>query len=77
MILRESLLLLAIGVGVGLPLTLAATRLVQQQLFGLGSIDPLTCAFAIAAVITMTLLAAWFPTRRATRVNPMVALRCD
>jgi predicted permease len=77
MILRESLLLLAIGVGLGLPLTLAATRLVRQQLFGLGSIDPLTCAFAIAAVVAMTLLAAWFPTQRATKVNPMVALRCD
>jgi ABC-type antimicrobial peptide transport system permease subunit len=77
MILRESLLLLVIGVGMGLPFTLAATRFIRQQLFGLGSIDPLTCAFAIAAVIVMTLLAAWLPTRRATKVDPMVALRCD
>jgi predicted permease len=77
MILRESLLLLVLGVGLGLPLTLAAARLIHQQLFGLGSIDPLTCTFAIAAVIVMTLLAAWPPTRRATKVDPMVALRCD
>ena len=77
MILRESLLLLAIGVALGLPLTLAATRLIKQQLFGLGSLDTATFATSIAIVSTMTLFASWLPAQRATRVDPMVALRCD
>lgn len=77
MILRESLLLLSIGVALGLPLTLAATRLIKQQLFGLGSLDGATFATSIAIVSTMTLFASWLPAQRATRVDPMVALRCD
>ncbi len=77
MILRESLILLAIGLALGLPLTIAATRGVQQQLFGLNPADPVTFAIAVAVVTGMTLLAAFLPARRATRVDPMVALRCD
>ncbi|MGC2163830.1 MAG: ABC transporter permease [Silvibacterium sp.] len=77
MVLRESLWLLLIGLALGLPLTLAATRIIRQQLFGLSAFDPLTFATAIAVVSGMTLIAAWLPARRATRVDPMVALRCD
>ncbi|HTU50340.1 MAG TPA: ABC transporter permease [Acidobacteriaceae bacterium] len=77
MILRESLLLLAFGIGVGIPLALGAARLVRQQLYGLGAIDPATCVTAIAVVIVMTLFAAWLPAQRATKVDPMIALRCD
>jgi predicted permease len=77
MILRESLFLLAIGVALGLPLTLAATRVVKQQLFGLSALDPMTYVLAIAVVSGMTILAAWLPARRAAKVDPMVALRCD
>ena len=77
MILRESLLLLAFGVGVGIPLALVATRFIRQQLYGLGAIDPATCVTAIAVVIVMTLFAAWLPAQRATKVDPMIALRCD
>jgi ABC-type antimicrobial peptide transport system permease subunit len=77
MILRESLFLLAIGVALGLPLTLAATRVVKQQLFGLSALDPMTYILAIAVVSGMTILAAWLPARRAAKVDPMVALRCD
>jgi hypothetical protein len=50
-------------------------RLVGAQLFGLSSSDPLTFVTAILAISTVTLLAAYFPARRATRVDPMVALR--
>jgi predicted permease len=77
MILRESLLLLAFGVCVGIPLALASTRFIRQQLYGLGAIDPATCVTAIAVVIVMTLFAAWLPAQRATKVDPMIALRCD
>ncbi len=77
MILSESLLLLAVGVGLGLPLTLLATKYIKDQLFGLSALDPITFTVALIVVSTMTLLAAWLPARRATKVDPMVALRCD
>ena len=75
MILKESLLLLAIGVIVGVPATMATTRLVGAQLFGLSPSDPSTLIVAILAISAVALLAAYFPARRATRVDPMVALR--
>jgi ABC-type antimicrobial peptide transport system permease subunit len=75
MILRESLFLLGIGVMIGVPATLAATRLVGSQLFGLTPTDPPTFVTAILAISLVALLAAYFPARRATRVDPMVALR--
>ena len=75
MILRESLLLLGIGVIIGVPATMAATRLVGSQLFGLTPSDPPTFIIALLAISTVALVAAYFPARRATRVDPMVALR--
>jgi predicted permease len=77
MVLRESLTLLAIGLALGLPLTLATTRVIREQLFGLSAVDPATFAAAIAVVAAMTIIAAWLPARRAAKVDPMVALRCD
>jgi predicted permease len=77
MILREALLLLALGVGLGLPMAFAASSLIRQQLFGVGPVDRTTFAVAIAVVGGMTLFAAWIPARRASRVDPMVALRFE
>ncbi len=77
MILGESLVLLAVGVGLGLPLTLLTTRYIKDQLFGLSSLDLVTFTVALVVVSMMTLFAAWLPARRATKVDPMVALRCD
>ena len=77
MILKESLILLAIGVGLGLPLTIAAGREIRDQLFGLSAMDPATFAVAISVVVGMTLLAAWLPARRASGVDPLVALRYE
>jgi predicted permease len=75
MVLRESLLLLAVGIIIGVPATTAATHLVRAQLFGLGPSDPLTFVTAILAICTVALLAAYLPARRATRVDPVIALR--
>jgi predicted permease len=77
MILSESLLLLTIGVGLGLPLTLLTTKYIKDQLFGLNARDPMTFTVALIVVSAMTLFATWLPARRATKVDPMVALRCD
>lgn len=77
MVLSESLLLLVLGVGLGLPLTLVGTKYIKDQLFGLSPLDPMTFGVALLVVSAMTLLAAWLPSRRATKVDPMVALRSD
>lgn len=77
MILKESLTLLTIGVGLGLPLAVLATRSIKNQLFGLSAIDPATFGIAIGIVSTMILLATWLPARRATRVDPVIALRYE
>jgi ABC-type antimicrobial peptide transport system permease subunit len=77
MVLRESLLLLATGLALGLPLSLGSLRLLRSQLFELSPSDPLTLAGAVLIIAAVTLLASWLPAHRATKVDPMVALRCD
>lgn len=77
MVLRESLALLAAGLALGLPLAVLAGRLVRAQLFEMSPYDPTTLAVAVAVLAAITVLAAWLPARRASRVNPMEALRCD
>lgn len=77
MIIKESLLLLAIGVAIGVPVTLATGRTIQSQLFGLNATDPQTILTAILTISAVTLIAAWLPAHRATKVNPVVALRYE
>ena len=77
MVLNESMWLLGIGVVLGVPATLAATRLVQAQLFGLSPSDPVTLAVAVMIIAMVTLAAAYLPARRATGVDPIVALRYE
>jgi predicted permease len=76
-ILREALILLAAGMVLGLPLSLAAARLIRQQLFGLKADDPLTYAIALIVVSSVVLLSAWLPARRAAAINPVDALRYE
>jgi predicted permease len=77
MILRESLLLAVAGVAVGLPATLAAARLTSAFLFGLSPSDPVSLALAVLALLTAALAAGYVPARRATKVDPMTALRYE
>jgi predicted permease len=77
MILRESLILLGIGLALGLPLSLGGLRVLQSQLFELSASDPLTLSGSVLIIASVTVLAAWMPARKATKVDPMVALRCD
>jgi ABC-type antimicrobial peptide transport system permease subunit len=77
LVLKESLTLLGVGIVLGVPAALAATRLLQSQLFGIRSSDPVTVLSAVLIVAGTTMVAGYFPARRATRVDPMVALRYE
>jgi predicted permease len=76
-IVRQTLVLLALGVAVGVVLALAAVRTASSLLFGLQPSDPLTFAAAAALLATIALVASFLPARRASRVDPMVALRYE
>jgi predicted permease len=77
MILRESIILLAIGLAAGLPIAYASTGILTKLLYELSPTDPSTFVACAAIVAVMTVAAAWLPARRATKVDPIVALRCD
>jgi len=75
LVLRRGLLLAAAGVVLGLLLSLPAGRLVRSSLFGIAPADPITYLLIPAVLLTVALLATWLPARRATRVDPVIALR--
>jgi predicted permease len=77
MILREAGVLLAAGLGVGILLSLAGGSAASSALFGLKAYDPLTLAIAAALLSLIALAASYLPARRATKVDPMVALRYE
>src|SRR5262249_30925967 len=77
MFLRESLWIVLLGVGAGLGGATAATRLIASMLFGISPFDPLTYAGVGGLLMVVALLACWLPARRAAKVDPMVALRCE
>ena len=74
-ILQMALLLAFAGLVSGLPLTLALTRFVRASLYGVTASDPMTFLGSVTLLVMVMLVAAWIPARRATRVDPMVALR--
>jgi predicted permease len=76
-ILREALVLAALGLAFGIPAALALTRLMRNLIFGVKSYDPLTVVGSIALLLVVALLAAWIPARRAAGIAPMEALRCE
>ena len=77
LVLGQGLRLACAGAGIGLAVSLIASRLLRNELFRVSSFDPLTFALMAAVLIGAALAASYVPARRATRVDPMVALRYD
>ncbi|HET6975503.1 MAG TPA: ABC transporter permease [Pyrinomonadaceae bacterium] len=77
MILRETLYLVLAGLLIGVPAALVGARLIATQLFGLSPTDPLTLIGASLVLTIVALLAGYLPARRASRVNPLRALRYE
>ena len=77
LIIGQGMTLALIGVALGLIGAFAATRLMKSLLFDVGPTDPLTFASIAALIALIALVACWIPARRATRVDPMIALRCE
>ena len=77
MILSETAVIVGAGIVVGLPLAWFAGLLLKAQLFEMSPHDPTTITLAVAAIVGVTLIAGFLPARRASRVDPMAALRYE
>ena len=75
MVLRRVLLLAAVGLAISVPAALSGTRLVKSYLFETQPNDPGTLALAAVVLISVAILAGYAPARRASRIDPLAALR--
>src|SRR5215510_3702225 len=77
LMIRQGLKLTLIGVGVGATLALALSRLLSRLLVGVSAADPVTFLTVPLLLTAVAVFACWIPARRATKVDPMIALRCE
>ena len=75
LVLGQIAVLVALGLAVGLPAAIGGSRLIANQLFGVGTIDPVSILVAVAALIVVATVSGIVPARRATRISPVQALR--
>ncbi len=77
LVMRDALALVAIGVSAGLVISLISVRLLDTLLFGVAPLDPMALGTAVATMLLVSAAAGYLPARRAARVDPTVALRCE
>jgi ABC-type antimicrobial peptide transport system permease subunit len=77
MVLRETLLLVSLGLAVGIPAATAASRLIASELYGLKPNDAITILLATLVTAGVAALAGYLPARRASSVDPMIALHYE
>ena len=77
MVLREAMLVIGVGAGVGVPVAWVSPKVLRSQLYGLGSDDWKTMVAALVSIVTVTLVAGFIPARKASRTDPLVALRYE
>jgi ABC-type antimicrobial peptide transport system permease subunit len=77
MFLRQGLLLTTLGIAAGIGLAVVLTRVMSTFLFGVGPLDPVTYASVSVLLAGLTLGATYLPAQRASRVDPVVALRAE
>jgi ABC-type antimicrobial peptide transport system permease subunit len=76
-VMREVSLWIVAGIAVGIPVTLEGGKLIQTMLFGLKATDAMSLVVAVSVLLIAGLIAGYLPARRASRVDPIVALRCE
>ena len=77
LIIKQAILIATVGVAVGLGVALISTRLLTTQLYGISPSDPVTLITAATVLMGVALLACYIPARRATKVDPLIALRYE
>ena len=77
MVVQQGAVLIVLGLAIGLAVAFAVTRLIASLLFGVTAKDPFTFAAVAVLLALVALLACYVPALRATRVDPMEALRCE
>jgi ABC-type antimicrobial peptide transport system permease subunit len=77
LVLRETLALALLGIAIGIPCALAASRLIAGMLFGLSSNDPSTTVAISLLLLAVAVLAGYLPARKASAIDPIVALRTE
>ncbi|HKX29490.1 MAG TPA: FtsX-like permease family protein [Blastocatellia bacterium] len=75
--MMQGMTLALVGIVIGLIVSIALTRLIKTLLFGVDATDPVTFSMIMILLAAVSLGACYLPARRATKIDPMIALRCD